>query len=840
MSDRHSPALSSVETGFLGIEDPSGAITLPPFWDAAMARYGLKDCPPGFLGISDNVELLMRHMMREPLVLVADKVLRALVTEGEHRVVPAVPDEPANKRSPDYKKWRRSQRAHEFTEGWVNGLQRPLRRVCWHLMESVAFGHKLCEVEFKAEGGSVVPSDLAPKPRTAYRIKVDASNRVLGVRPTSGVETEVVPPLNLLIMSVGGMDDSPTGEPTLAAVYKPWQRREGDFKNQGMSSRQSGGGFLVIEEAYPPQGVPYVDTVDVRQPDDTLKKFPKGEIAAKEASNIVSGRVGKLPPGMTARLLQASGATVFDSALDRSAREIMMCFTGSDRMVLGSDANSQADSGVAEGVALTIRDFYRGLLCSCIEAKFKEIIVLNLGPEYADVVPRYDIATEEGKDLVAVGNFLAGNFDRLTVDQRNVLAAWVGLPDFPEEDETEAIQREADREEGEEAKQFAGRFSVATFATRLDISNEAAQKRVARAVRTADRQFRSLITRFVNGKLSEEEFKERFAYTLATGHDRTYRAGFTHGGGGEELSEEGEEYVATVQASEGEYMLALAEALANGEISEAEALRRASLYANRMRGTANAAFREASVGLGLHLYWDLGPSDHCEECPRYASMSPWEPDELPTTPGEADTPCRANCTCRLRREDGKLGFSRPATTRIASAGDDAIAPDLTPLKRWRFNAPKTIEDAALRIRNDKNERLVIFDADGKVWHKTGSPNRLWLTAEDYEKAAGGKAVHNHPDSTAPSPDDASAAVRRMFAEFSVVHPDGTLITIHQPPSDWDGDPVELNEFLQRAMFGSFQGGEMVTQEELREMDIKTFIKAMEQRKIKVTRTRVTT
>lgn len=132
--------------------------------------------------------------------------------------------------------------------------------------------------------------------------------------------------------------------------------------------------------------------------------------------------------------------------------------------------------------------------------------------------------------------------------------------------------------------------------------------------------------------------------------------GYAHGGGGDTLSEAGETYVAEVQASEAEFMVGLAEGLANGDVSEAQGLARARQYARRIRGTANEAFRESSSG--FKLTWVLGATDHCAECPQYAGMSPWEPDEAFASPGDGSTPCGGACDCKWVRSDGREGFAR--------------------------------------------------------------------------------------------------------------------------------------------------------------------------------------
>lgn len=78
---------------------------------------------------------------------------------------------------------------------------------------------------------------------------------------------------------------------------------------------------------------------------------------------------------------------------------------------------------------------------------------------------------------------------------------------------------------------------------------------------------------------------------------------------------------------------------------------RQDFYLGKMRGTANEAFIAESPD-EAEIYWRLGGAeDHCEECPEYAEMSPWLKNELPTWPGDNDTPCRFNCTCFVTIND---------------------------------------------------------------------------------------------------------------------------------------------------------------------------------------------
>jgi hypothetical protein len=83
---------------------------------------------------------------------------------------------------------------------------------------------------------------------------------------------------------------------------------------------------------------------------------------------------------------------------------------------------------------------------------------------------------------------------------------------------------------------------------------------------------------------------------------------------------------------------------------------RARLYVQKMRGTSGQAFVSASGG-DAEFNWVLAAVEHCDECPVLAAKSPWFGDELYTTPGNGDTPCRSNCKCHLvRKSDGLTSF----------------------------------------------------------------------------------------------------------------------------------------------------------------------------------------
>lgn len=94
-----------------------------------------------------------------------------------------------------------------------------------------------------------------------------------------------------------------------------------------------------------------------------------------------------------------------------------------------------------------------------------------------------------------------------------------------------------------------------------------------------------------------------------------------------------------------------------GNLKIQSVMTRSSMYAGKLRGTANDSFIQSSPEES-EFEWSLGGAElHCSDCPELASMSPWTQDTLGAWPGSGDTPCLTNCKCSIvRLSDGLSGF----------------------------------------------------------------------------------------------------------------------------------------------------------------------------------------
>lgn len=91
-----------------------------------------------------------------------------------------------------------------------------------------------------------------------------------------------------------------------------------------------------------------------------------------------------------------------------------------------------------------------------------------------------------------------------------------------------------------------------------------------------------------------------------------------------------------------------ARAIADGTISEAQALARIDMYGESCKQSYWNEYIEKSDGL---LDWILGAVDenNCDDCPRIAAGSPYTKESIPASPADGSTQCKTRCRCYILR-----------------------------------------------------------------------------------------------------------------------------------------------------------------------------------------------
>jgi len=175
-------------------------------------------------------------------------------------------------------------------------------------------------------------------------------------------------------------------------------------------------------------------------------------------------------------------------------------------------------------------------------------------------------------------------------------------------------------------------------------------------------EVRDLVFRHVAGILDQDGFSDEFRRVLIRGHAQAGYLGRRRAGDLAPYDADDTEFGRMVAAEQQEFLAGFVADLAGGRYEgehgrpQAEPiLRRAALYVERMRGSANEAFRLASWE---PMIWRLGgTSESCSDCLRLAAGSPYAADALRSVPRDGSQECLMSCRCELIREDGVTAFA---------------------------------------------------------------------------------------------------------------------------------------------------------------------------------------
>lgn len=86
------------------------------------------------------------------------------------------------------------------------------------------------------------------------------------------------------------------------------------------------------------------------------------------------------------------------------------------------------------------------------------------------------------------------------------------------------------------------------------------------------------------------------------------------------------------------------------DMSEAAIANRAGMYVQAAYSAFQMGQREAYKASGQYFqeYWELGDSEHCDDCERLNSLGWVDIGSLPTVPRAGSTACLTSCNCNIR------------------------------------------------------------------------------------------------------------------------------------------------------------------------------------------------
>lgn len=149
----------------------------------------------------------------------------------------------------------------------------------------------------------------------------------------------------------------------------------------------------------------------------------------------------------------------------------------------------------------------------------------------------------------------------------------------------------------------------------------------------------------LDGTLDTLAWRSAMQAELRSAH--VAQTALAHGGLGQ-LTPSARGWVGSELRAQYDYLAGFALDLAQGTVSEAQALARATLYADATLGTYRAAEQRVEAAQGPRECRNvLGAAQHCEECPRLSARG-WVPLAEMPAPGRRSCGPRCRCTLEYR------------------------------------------------------------------------------------------------------------------------------------------------------------------------------------------------
>jgi len=267
------------------------------------------------------------------------------------------------------------------------------------------------------------------------------------------------------------------------------------------------------------------------------------------------------------------------------------------------------------------------------------------------------------------------------------------------------------------------------------------------------------------------------------GHDRVSQAGY--GRVGQSLREDYRR------------LIAFADGIADGSLSEAQILNRIALYMGNARTQywkAQVEFAHPKPGMVLQSRRILHPAEHCPSCVMY-SRAGWQPYGRLPVPGTMSE-CLTHCKCTLETREvpiaeaaalvgsgplpdwnasealmgGPTSGNRGHAGRPGKVGGSAKGSAIAPSIRYGAASIGMADFEDRLFGNQEHEELFARLPDGTSVWLVGELDHVHLPADAMERNswADGVVSHNHPSGNSFSPDDVYAVLKTNVKEIRAV------------------------------------------------------------------------
>lgn len=247
-------------------------------------------------------------------------------------------------------------------------------------------------------------------------------------------------------------------------------------------------------------------------------------------------------------------------------------------------------------------------------------------------------------------------------------------------------------------------------------------------MKARQRELDDLCMRLAKGELTIREWGDEFDKVLLDGHTRAHMLGRQRGGDLRGLLDDDVFYGIASKDKEAYFVHGYMQNLADGDprylnddgtINPAKMRNRNSLYVGRMRGSASEAW-EGACPDDQQINWIMLAKEHCPDCPRMASLNPWDKGDLWAFPGSGDTQCLGNCIVDPNALVETINGAVPISN--IQAGDFV----LTHVGRYR-----QVLNAWTSVNNIERP---LYEVHGPLGAVTCTPDHRWLTKDGWKTA----------------------------------------------------------------------------------------------------------
>lgn len=371
---------------------------------------GIRSLPHSIDDITRNLGAdLYDRMAYDPQIASLINIMKAATLSQPVDLTPAITDE----NNPRFKV---AEQIHDHMHRCFEALKPTLPVVLDNMLDALYLGNKVAErVYVDGEGDDVgrhVLRKLSVKHRNALFFVVDRFGNTLGFTPAVAASSfgnfgvglydpekqELVAEDKFAVLSFRPKDGDPRGTSLFRPAYNAWWLKMQVWPELLKYLAQFGGPGII--------GFTAPDSRDIITPDGAGGKITQTpeEIMLGQLENWRNGSVAAFPFGALVTIAQATGnGEAFLNTISMLNRELTKAITGQELATSEGQHQARAASEVHASILELAIVLIKEMVCLMLEREVMlPSVLLNWGPDYADLIPRASLGEVKKQDKAAL------------------------------------------------------------------------------------------------------------------------------------------------------------------------------------------------------------------------------------------------------------------------------------------------------------------------------------------------------------------------------------------------------------------------------------------------------